>query len=80
MTIQIFIPNVLSSICQEKHDYLYFEKIFIDTLNKHTTKKIMTFRGNQKPHRNKTLQKTIMKRSQLKNKANKTRNTIDVSD
>ena len=71
MTIQIFIPNVLSSICQEKHDYLYFEKIFIDTLNKHTTKKIMTFRG---------IQKTIMKRSQLKNKANKTRNTIDVSD
>ena len=68
MTIQILIPNVLSSICQEKHDYLYFEKIFIDTLNKHATKKIMTFRGNQEPHRNKTLQKAIMKRYYSKTK------------
>ena len=53
---------------------------FIDTLNKHAPKKIKTFRGNQKRHINKTLRKAIMKRSQLKNKANKTRNVTDVSN
>ena len=70
----------MSSICQEKHDYPDFGKKFIDTLNKHAPKKIKTFRGNQKPHINKTLRKAIMKRSQLKNKANKTRNATDVSN
>ena len=58
----------MSSICQEKYDYSDFEKKFIDTLNKHAPKKIKTFRGNQKPHINKTLRKAIMKRSQLKTK------------
>ena len=70
----------MSSICQEKHDYSDLEKKFIDTLNKHATKKIKTFRSNQKPHINKTLFKVIMKRSQLKNKASKTRNATDVSN
>ena len=55
-------------------DYLDFEKKIIDTLNKHAPKKIKTFRRNQKPHINETLSKAIMKRWQLKNKANKTRN------
>ena len=68
----------MSSICQKKHDYPDFEKKFIDTLNKHAPKKIKTFQGNQKPHINKTLRKAIMKRSQLKNKASKTRNTTDI--
>ena len=73
-----FKDDFMSSICQEKHDYSDFEKKFIDTLNKHAPKKIKTFRGNQKPHINKTLRKAIMKRSQLKNKANKTRNATDI--
>ena len=68
----------MSSICQEKHDYSDFEKKFIGTLNKHAPKKIKTFQENQKPHINKTLRKAIMKRSQLKNKANKTRNATDI--
>ena len=68
----------MSSICQEKHDYSDFEKKIIDTLNKHVPKKIKTFRDNQKPHINKTLHKAIMKRSQLKNKANKTLNATDI--
>ena len=75
-----FKDDFMSSICQEKHDYSDFEKMFIDTPNKHAPKKIKTFRGNQKPHINKTLRKAIMKRSQLKNKANKTRNATDVSN
>ena len=61
-------------------DYSDFNKEFIDTLNKHAPKKIKAFRDNQKPHINKTLRKAIIKRSQLKNKANKTRNATDVSN
>ena len=36
------------------------------------------FLGNQKPDLNKTLRKAIMKRSHLKNKANKTWNAVDI--
>ena len=38
------------------------------------------FWGNQKPDINKTLSKAIMKKSQLKGKANKTWNKTDVSN
>ena len=77
---ECFKDDFMSSKCLEKHDYSDFEKKFIDTLNKHAPTKIKTFRGNQKHHINKTLRKAIMKRSQLKNKANKTRNATDVSN
>ena len=77
---ECFKDDFMFSICQEKHDYSDFEKKFIDTLDKHAPKKIKTFRGNQKPHINKSLRKAIMKRSQLTNKANKTRNAADVSN
>ena len=60
-------------------DYSDFEKKITDTVNKHAPKKIKTFRANQKPLRKNPLRKTIMKRSQLKNKANKTRNAADGS-
>ena len=77
---ECFKDDFMSSIFQGKHDYSDFEKKFIDTLNKHAPKKIKTFRGNQKPHINKTLRKAIMKRTQLKNKGNKARNATDVSN
>ena len=67
-------PSV-ASFMKQYFVYSDFEKKSIDTL---APKKIKTFRGNQKPHTNKTLRKAIMKRSQLKNKANKTRNTTDI--
>ena len=38
------------------------------------------FRGNQKPHVNKILRSIIMKKSRLKNKANKTRKAVDIFD
>ena len=59
-------------------EFLRFQEKFIDALNKHAPKKIKTFRGNHKPHINRTLCKAIMKRLQLKNKAHKTRNATDV--
>ena len=54
------------------------EREFIDTLNKHAPQKNKLFRGNQKPHVNKVLRSAIMKRSLLKNKANKTHKAVDV--
>ena len=71
---ECFKDDFMSSVCQEKHDYSDFEKKFIASLNKHAPKKLKTFWGNQKPHTNKTPGKAIMKRWQLKNKANKTQN------
>ena len=50
----------------------------METLNKHALKKTKIFRGNHNPHINKTLRKAIMKRSQLKNKTNKTKDTKDI--
>ena len=62
-----------------KNDYSDFGEKFIARLNKHALKKIKAFRGNQKPHINKTFCTAIMKRSQLKYKANKSQNATDVS-
>ena len=51
----------------------HLTKNFVDTLNNQAPKKLKIFGGNHKPHINKTLRNTIMKRSKLKNKANKTK-------
>ena len=68
---------LLSKTADEHADYSKFVREFIDTLNKHAPKKTKLFRGNQKPHVNKVLRSAIMKRSRLKNKANKTRKAVD---
>ena len=49
-------------------------------MNKHAPKKRKWVRGNHKSHINKELRKAIMKRSRLKNKANKTKKPIDISN
>ena len=70
--------DLLSKTVDENVDYSKFEKEFIDTLNKHAPKKTKLFRGNQKPHVNKVLRSAIIKRSRLKNKANKTSKAVDI--
>ena len=47
-------------------------------LHKHALKKTKISRRNHKPHINKTLRKAIMKRSQLENKAYKTKDLKDI--
>ena len=59
-------------------DYSKLEKEFINTLKKHAPKKIKLFRSNQKPHANKALCSTVMKKSRLKNEANKTSKAADI--
>ena len=49
-------------------------------MSKHAPKKRKWVRGNHKPHIYKELRKAIMKRSRLKNKANKTKKATDISN
>ena len=73
-----FQNELLLNIGDGKNNYLEFEKNFVKTLNKHAPKKTKIFPGNHKPHINKTQRKAIMKRSQLKNKANKMTDPTDI--
>ena len=54
------------------NSYDDFEHTFTSKLNKHAPKNKRWIWGNNKPHVNKALRQAIMKRSRLKNKANKT--------
>ena len=64
--------------CVDSYDK--FENIFTSKLKKHAPKKRKWVRGNHKSHINKELRKATMKRSRLKNKANKTKKPIDISN
>ena len=59
--------------------YGNFEKTFENVLNAYAPKKTKFLRYNQKPHVDKNLRKVIMKRSQLKNKANRTKQLEDIT-
>ena len=52
-------------------------EVIVCTVNKHAPNKIRVVRGNHKPHINKALGKAIMKRSRLKNRANKSNDPLD---
>ena len=56
-----------------------FENNFVSILEKYAPKKTKTLRRNQKPHFNQNLQKQIMIRSRLKNKANKSKKPVDIA-
>ena len=55
-----------------------FDQRFVANLDKHAPKKKKLIRANNKSHMNKMLRQAIMKRSRLKNKANKTKNHLDI--
>ena len=57
--------------CDSKHDYLEFEKQFLNTRHKHAPKKTKINWGNYYPYVKKTLSKVITRRPQLQNKANR---------
>ena len=68
-----FQRDLLRNIGDGKNNYLEIEKNFVETLYKHAPKKTKIFRGNHYPTFDKTLRKAVMKLSQLKSKANKTK-------
>ena len=59
--------------------YGSFEKTFENILNAHAPKKTKFLGGNHKPHVDKNLRKAIIKRSQLKNEANRTEQLVDIT-
>ena len=61
-------------ICRNSYDE--FESAFITALDKHAQKKELW--GDNKPHITKPLRQAIIKRSKLKNKANKTKLLTDI--
>ena len=46
-------------------NYASFEKVFLDTLNKHASLKKKVIRANHAPNITKSLRKSIIKRSNL---------------
>ena len=59
--------------------HVAFENNFVSILDKGTPNKTKILWGNQRPHFHKNLRKKIMIRSRLKNKANKSKNPIDLA-
>ena len=62
------------------NSYETFQYAFKTSLDKYAPKKKKWLRGNNKTHVNKMLHKAIMKRSKLKNKANKTKLPVDINN
>ena len=70
--IDYFEKELSSKLDLSNKDYAVFEDNFMNVLNKNAPKKAKTFMVSYKPRVSKTLRLAIMKRSRLKNKANKT--------
>ena len=60
------------------YEYCTFEKSFVEVFDTHAPKKRKVLRGNHKPHVNKTQYSAIMKCSQLKIKAMKSKSKNDM--
>ena len=58
-------------------DFHSLHNKMVTVLENHSPYKTRIIRGNNKPHVNKILRKAIMRRSQLKNKANKSKDPRD---
>ena len=63
----------------KNEEYESYEQNFIKMLNTHVLKKVTIFRGNNKPY-NKNLRKAIIKRSRLKNRANRSKDPVDIAN
>ena len=75
---EVFKEDLREALCDCGNSYDDFEHNFTSKLNKHVLKKEKWIGGNNKPHVNKALHQAIMKRSKLKNKANKTKDPTDI--
>ena len=73
-----FKEALSEALCDCGNLYYDFDHIFASKLDKHAAKKKKWSRGNNKSHVNKALRQAIMKRSKLKNKANKTKGPADI--
>ena len=63
----------MASELADSNSYEDFDHIFLYQLDKHAPQKNIWIRSTTKPHVNKKLRSTIMQKSRLKNKVNKTK-------
>ena len=75
-----FEKDLTRSLRNCNGQYENYEQNFIKVPNTHASKKVKILRGNHKSHYNKSLRKAIMKRSRLKNKANRSKNPVDIAN
>ena len=75
-----FEKDLTSSLRNCNEDYENYEQNFIKVLNTHPLKKVKILMGNHKPHYNKNLREAIMKRSRFKNKANRSKDPVDIAN
>ena len=75
-----FQTDLINELSKWFKNYEFFENVFVTVLDRRATRKPKILRGNQKPHVNKNLRKTIMKCLWLKSKANRTKQPKDISD
>ena len=77
---EYFQNDLKNGLSKCPKNYESFENVFVTVLDRHAPRKTKILRGNQKPHVDKNLRKAIMKRSELKSKANRTKRPKDISD
>ena len=79
ITLTNFQTELVSKLnSRNSYEYCIFEKCFVEVLDNHAPKKMTILRRNQKPHVNKTLRSAIVKRSQFRNKAIKSKSKNDI--
>ena len=68
----------INMVISHPTEYAQFENVFMKTLEENAPEKTKIVMANHKPHVNKELRKAIMKRTRLKNIANKTKREEDI--
>ena len=76
---QHFEKNLKPSLDNCNGNFDEYEKTFTTAFSSHAQKKDKVIRGNHEPHYNKNLWKAIMENPRLKNKANKSKQPIDIA-
>ena len=73
-----FKKELRQCLGKNRKTYMQFEEIFLKVLEKYAPIKKKIIRGNHAPYMNRTLRKSIMRRTQLQNKYYKSRNKEDL--
>ena len=77
---EYFQNDLKNDLSKCPKNYESFENVSVTVLDRHAPRKSKILHGNKNPHVDKNLRKAIMKRSELKSKANRTKRPKDISD
>ena len=77
---ETFEKDLTSFLRNFNGEYENYEQNLIKVLNTHTPKKVKILWANHKSHYHKNLRKAIIKTSRLKNKANRSKDPVDIAN